>query len=38
MIKKLLNILIKRKVTDYIDAKNWIQKVLLEKKYRKTNY
>ena len=35
MIKKLLTVLIKPKVTDYVDAKNWIQKILLEEKYRK---
>jgi len=37
MIKKLLNILIKPKVSTYIDAKTWIQKILLEEKYRKVN-
>ena len=35
MIKKLLSMLIKPKVSDYIDAKNWIQKILLEEKYRR---
>jgi len=35
MIKKLLNILIQPKVSTYIDAKTWIQKILLEKKYGK---
>tara|TARA_B100001057_G_C22398071_1_gene774864 strand:- start:408 stop:524 length:117 start_codon:yes stop_codon:yes gene_type:complete len=37
MIKKLLNVLIKPKVNNYIDAKTWIQKVLLEEKYGKIN-
>ena len=37
MFKKLLNILIQPKVNNYIDAKTWIQKILLEKKYRKIN-
>ena len=35
MIKKLLNALIQPKVSTYIDAKTWIQKILLEKKYGK---
>ena len=35
MIKKLLNALIQPKVSTYIDAKIWIQKILLEEKYRK---
>ena len=35
MFKKLLNILIQPKVSKYIDAKNWIQKNLLEEKYGK---
>jgi hypothetical protein len=35
MIKKLLNILIHPKDGTYIDAKTWIQKILLEKKYGK---
>ena len=35
MIKKLLNILIHPKDNTYIDAKTWIQKILLEKKYGK---
>ena len=35
MIKKLLNILIHPKDSTYIDAKTWIQKILLEKKYGK---
>ena len=38
MIKKLLITLIQPKVRDYIDAKNWIQKILLEKKYGKNNF
>ena len=38
MIKKLLKTLIKPKVSTYIDAKSWIQKILLEEKYRKINY
>ena len=37
MIKKLLNALIQPKVSNYIDAKTWIQKILLEKKYGKIN-
>ena len=37
MIKKLLNTLIRPKVSDYIDAKIWIQKILLEEKYGKIN-
>ena len=37
MIKKLLNLLIQPKVSPYIDAKIWIQKILLEEKYRKIN-
>ena len=37
MIKKLLNVLIQPKVSTYIDAKTWIQRILLEKKYRKIN-
>ena len=35
MIKKLLNTLIQPNVSTYIDAKMWIQKILLEEKYRK---
>ncbi len=38
MIKKLLKLLIQPKVNTYIDAKIWIQKILLEKKFRKINY
>tara|TARA_B100000579_G_C22714056_1_gene796027 strand:- start:994 stop:1110 length:117 start_codon:yes stop_codon:yes gene_type:complete len=37
MIKKLLNALIQPKVSAYIDGKIWIQKILLEEKYRKIN-
>ena len=37
MIKKLLNALIQPKVSTYIDAKIWVQKILLEEKYGKFN-
>ena len=37
MIKKLLKTLIQPKVSTYIDAKIWIQKILLEDKYGKIN-
>jgi len=37
MIKKLLNSLIQPKVSSNIDAKTWIQKILLEEKYGKIN-
>jgi len=37
MIKKLLKTLIQPKVSAYIDAKMWIQKILLEEKYGKIN-
>ena len=37
MLKKILNILIQPKVSNYIDAKSWIQKILLEEKYGKIN-
>jgi len=37
MIKRLLNSLIQPKVSTYIDAKSWIQKILLEEKYGKIN-
>ena len=37
MIKKLLKTLIQPKVSTYIDAKTWIQKILLEEKYGKIN-
>ena len=35
MIKKLLKTLIQPKVSSYVDAKIWIQKILLEEKYGK---
>ena len=35
MIKKLLKTLIQPKVSTYVDAKIWIQKILLEEKYGK---
>ncbi len=35
MLKKLLKTLIKPKISPYIDAKIWIQKVLLEERYKK---
>tara|TARA_A100000164_G_scaffold343957_1_gene342659 strand:- start:80 stop:196 length:117 start_codon:yes stop_codon:yes gene_type:complete len=38
MIKKLLEMLIKQKVSCHLDAKTWIQKVLLKEKFRKINY
>jgi len=37
MIKKLLNLLIQPKISDQIDAKTWIQRILLEKKFGKIN-
>ena len=37
MIKKLLKTLIQPKVCAYVDAKIWIQKILLEEKYGKIN-
>jgi len=37
MIKKLLNALIQPKVSNYIDARIWVQKILLEEKYGKIN-
>jgi|TARA_X000000950_G_C13617496_1_gene537949 hypothetical protein len=37
MIKKFLKTLIQPKVSTYIDAKIWIQKILLEEKYGKIN-
>ena len=37
MIKKLLKSLIRPNVSAYIDAKIWIQKILLEEKYGKIN-
>jgi len=35
MIKKLLKTLIKPRVSTYVDAQIWIQKILLEEKYGK---
>jgi len=35
MFKKLLNALIQPKAINYLDAKIWIQKILLEEKYKK---
>ena len=37
MIKKFLKTLIQPKVSTYVDAKIWIQKILLEEKYGKIN-
>ena len=37
MIKKLLNAIIQPRIGSHIDAKTWIQKILLEAKYGKTN-
>ena len=37
MIKKLLNALIQPKDSTYIDARTWIQKILLEEKFGKIN-
>jgi hypothetical protein len=37
MIKRLLNALIQPKVSAHIDARTWIQKILLEEKYGKIN-
>ena len=37
MIKMLLKALIQPKINTYIDAKVWIQKILLEEKYGKIN-
>jgi len=37
MIKKLLNALIQPKISTDIDARTWIQKILLEEKYGKIN-
>ena len=37
MIKKLLKTLIQLKVSTYVDAKIWIQKILLEEKFGKIN-
>ena len=37
MIKKLLKSIIQPKVNTYVDARIWIQKILLEEKYGKIN-
>jgi hypothetical protein len=37
MLRKLLKTLIQPKVSINIDAKTWIQKILLEEKYGKIN-
>jgi len=37
MIKKLLKSIIQPRVSTYVDAKIWIQKILLEEKYGKNN-
>ena len=37
MIKMLLKALVQPKVSSYVDAKIWIQKILLEEKYGKIN-
>tara|TARA_B100000989_G_scaffold162594_1_gene121432 strand:- start:127 stop:243 length:117 start_codon:yes stop_codon:yes gene_type:complete len=37
MLKKLLKTLIQPKVSIDVDAKEWIQKILLEEKYGKIN-
>tara|TARA_B100001559_G_C15877525_1_gene339228 strand:- start:321 stop:452 length:132 start_codon:yes stop_codon:yes gene_type:complete len=37
MIKKLLNVLFQPKESTCIDAKTWIQKILLEERFRKFN-
>tara|TARA_B100000989_G_scaffold2262_1_gene1478 strand:+ start:58 stop:174 length:117 start_codon:yes stop_codon:yes gene_type:complete len=37
MIKNLLNALLQPKKNTYIDAKIWIQKILLEEKFKKIN-
>jgi len=37
MIKKLLNMFLQPKESNYIDAKIWIQKILLEKKFKRIN-
>ena len=37
MLKKLLKTIIQPKVSIDIDAKTWIQKILLEEKYGKIN-
>ena len=37
MIKKILYILIQPRVSVHMDAKTWVQKILLEEKYGKIN-
>tara|TARA_A100001015_G_scaffold31110_1_gene34671 strand:- start:333 stop:449 length:117 start_codon:yes stop_codon:yes gene_type:complete len=37
MIKKLLNILLQPKESARTDAKSWIQKILLEERFKKIN-
>ena len=37
MIKKIMHFVFRPRVSEYIDAKTWIQKVLLEQKYGKIN-
>tara|TARA_B100001057_G_scaffold430321_1_gene456997 strand:+ start:22 stop:138 length:117 start_codon:yes stop_codon:yes gene_type:complete len=37
MIKKLLNALIQPKASKYIDARTWIQNILLAEKFGKKN-
>ena len=38
MIKKFLKTLFQPKKNAYIDAKIWIQKILLEEKFRKNHF
>tara|TARA_Y100001958_G_scaffold157241_1_gene151816 strand:- start:1266 stop:1382 length:117 start_codon:yes stop_codon:yes gene_type:complete len=38
MIKKILKLLIQPKISPNIDAKIWVQKNLLNKKFGKINY
>tara|TARA_B000000609_G_C24006940_1_gene258026 strand:- start:435 stop:629 length:195 start_codon:yes stop_codon:yes gene_type:complete len=38
MIKKLLKLLTHSKESSYIDAKVWIQKILLEERYKKDKF
>jgi len=38
MLKKLLKIIVQPKVSGYLDAKTWIQKILLKKKYGKFSF
>jgi len=37
MIKKLLNMLLQPKESNHIDARIWIQKILLEEKFKRIN-